>query len=77
MRNAIEHAVAGDTSRLGRLLAPFGIRYVVTVEHLAPAPAVTPTVPISAGVVRALGTQLDLERVEGINEAVTVYRNNS
>jgi hypothetical protein len=77
LRDALRTAVAGDTSRLGQMLAPFGFRYVVVVDHLAPTATVPPAVALPATVNRSLGAQLDLERVEGVNDAVAIYRNNS
>ena len=35
--DTVELGLSGSTSRLGRLLAPFGIRYVVVVEESAPS----------------------------------------
>jgi GT2 family glycosyltransferase len=77
VRDAVERAVAGDTTRLGRLLAVFGVRYVVLADHLVPAPYAGEARPVPAALVRTLDAQLDLERVVSVNEAVTVFRNNS
>jgi hypothetical protein len=68
-------AVSGNTSRLGRLLAPFAIRYVVVVEDRAPG--ASEGVPVPDSLLRGLGSQLDLEPVAGFDESLTVYRNAS
>lgn len=77
VREAIARAASGDTNRLGQLLAVFGIRYVVVADHLVPAPLRGEVRPVPPVIGRTFGAQLDLERVESVNEAVTVYRNNS
>ncbi len=66
--DAVRLARSGDTVRLGRLLAPYGIRYVVLVKSLAPdspgfrsAVAGTPSAVLQS----ALGRQLDLQLVPG------------
>ena len=77
VRDAIARAASGDTNRLGQLLAVLGIRYVVVADHLVPAPLRGEVRPVPPVIGRTFGAQLDLERVESVNEAVTVYRNNS
>jgi GT2 family glycosyltransferase len=75
VRDAVTAAVDGDTSGLGRLLAPFSVRYIVVVEAQAPGDrAVHPAPPT---LLRALGSQLDLEPVLGVDPALTIYRNTS
>lgn len=75
VRDALGVAADGDTNRLGQLLAVFGVRYVVLVDHLAPAPIDSEVRPVSPALRRTFDAQLDLERVESVNEAVTIYRN--
>jgi GT2 family glycosyltransferase len=70
---AVDAAVGGNTSRLGRLLAPYAIRYVVVVEGRSPGGGIERPIPESLP--RALGAQLDLEPVQGISAEITVYRN--
>jgi GT2 family glycosyltransferase len=70
---ALDTAVGGNTSRLGRLLAPYAIRYVVIVEGAAPGAGIDHPVP--ASLPRALGAQLDLEPVQGVSDEISVYRN--
>jgi GT2 family glycosyltransferase len=75
VRDALTRAAVGDTNRLGQLLAVFGVRFVVVADHLAPAPLAGEIRPVDDQVRRTFEAQLDLERVESVNEAVTVYRN--
>jgi GT2 family glycosyltransferase len=70
---ALGAAVDGSTSRVGRLLAPYAIRYVVLVEGTSPGAGIDHPVPESLP--RSLGAQLDLEPVQGMSAEITVYRN--
>jgi hypothetical protein len=70
----LDLARAGETVRLGRLLAPYGIDLVVVVNQLAPAPYEGPTVDPGRGIVGSLAQQLDLERVPGVPNLI-VFRN--
>jgi GT2 family glycosyltransferase len=72
--DALESAEQRETSRLGRLLGPMGIRYVVVPMQAAPVPYDDQPLPIPEAVVDALGEQLDLEEVE-VNPGLIVYRN--
>lgn len=72
----LDLARSGETVRLGRLLAPYGIGLVIIIDQLAPAPYDGPVVGPGAGVAQALGQQLDLERVPGVPN-LTVFRNHS
>ncbi len=72
----LDLARRGETVRLGRLLAPYGISTVVVVDQLAPAPYEGPTIDPGPGVTRSLGQQLDLERVPGVPNLI-VFRNAS
>ena len=71
---AVELGLDGETGRLGRLLAPFGIQYVVAVSQGTPS--------FSSGVVRelpdrplqALSSQLDLRPVAA-DPSVLVFEN--
>jgi len=71
---ALRSARAGDTTRLGRALGLYGIRYVVVVERAAPAPFADEVVAPAPWLAVALGDQLDLQQVEA-NAAVQLYRN--
>jgi hypothetical protein len=73
----LEAILDGDTSRAGRLLGGLGVRYVVAVERLAPAPFsdVDDARPPPAALVETLDTQLDLRRLAGVNSALRIYEN--
>lgn len=72
--SALDVALDGGTSRLGRLLGTMGVRYVVVVEQLAPAPFGGVSAPAPPALLAALAEQLDLEEVE-VNPELVVYRN--
>jgi len=76
IEDAIALAADGQTSRLGRLLAPMAIRYVVVPTASAPRPLGGVERPAPAPVVETLGDQLDLAAVP-VNPAYTVYRNDA
>jgi len=73
----IDRALSGATSRLGRDLGGLGIRYIVMIERLQPAPfsSESEAVAIPPQLVEALSGQLDLARVEGTNSAIRVFEN--
>jgi hypothetical protein len=72
----LDLARGGQTVRLGRLLAPYGVDLVVVLDRLAPAPYGGPTVDPGVGVLRSLTQQLDLKREPGVPNLV-VFRNDS
>ncbi|MGQ0832145.1 MAG: glycosyltransferase [Microthrixaceae bacterium] len=72
--DALELARGGQTARLGRLLAPMGIRYVVVPQRLAPAPFAKDPLPAPAGVTATLDAQLDLAPLDA-PAGLTVFRN--
>jgi len=74
LADAVELARSGQTARLGRLLAPMGVRYVVVPEQVAPAPFATEALPIPGGLSATLAAQLDLEPID-VPAGLTVYRN--
>lgn len=74
--DALRSAERGETSRLGALLGPMGVRYVVVPQQRAPVPFDDEPLPIARSLVDALAEQLDLEAVE-VNPAVVVYRNDA
>ena len=63
--------------RAGRLLGGLGVRYVVAVERLAPAPFsdIDNARPLPAALVETLDIQLDLRRLAGVNSALRIYEN--
>ncbi len=74
LADAVDLADARHTNRLGQLLAPMGIRYVVVPERSAPAANETPRRPPPGSLTALLASQLDLEQVD-TDDALTVYRN--
>jgi hypothetical protein len=72
--DAIDLARGGQTARLGRLLAPMGVRYVVLPERLAPAPFGTEHRPAPRGFKATLDAQLDLQPLD-VPAGLAVYRN--
>jgi hypothetical protein len=72
--DVVDLARTGQTARLGRLLAPMGVRYVVLAERLAPAPFVTDALPAPRGFKATLDAQLDLEPLD-VPAGLSVYRN--
>ncbi len=73
LRDVLEIAADGGTSRLGALLAPMGVRYVVVPLGIAPAPYTKdPRRPEQ--LLNMLEGQLDLSSVD-VNVGVVVYRN--
>ena len=73
----IERIEEGQTARGGRLLAGLGVRYVVLLHRLAPAPfiGVDDARPVPPALASAMRDQLDLELVEGTNSAVDMFVN--
>ncbi|MFM7067833.1 MAG: hypothetical protein ACKOYM_00075, partial [Actinomycetes bacterium] len=74
LRAAVDAALNGGTDRLGQLLAPMGVRYVVVVDRPAPEPFAEREVPLPSGALAALREQLDLLEVP-TNPAVALFRN--
>lgn len=72
--DALHAAGSRQTNRLGRLLAPMGIQYVIVVDQLAPAPFSDEKRPVPPHLTNTLNEQLDLEAIE-VNPALDVYRN--
>jgi GT2 family glycosyltransferase len=85
---ALRLAAGGQTSKLGRVLAPMGVQYVAVPRALAPASAVERTDGGTAGpgpaalapagavdeLIEAFDGQLDLEQV-AVDDALALYRN--
>jgi hypothetical protein len=72
--DALDLARDGETARLGRLLAPMAIRYIVVTERLAPDPFSDVEIPAPAGLTATLAGQLDLEPLD-VPAGLTVFRN--
>ena len=77
VESVISEINEGRTARGGRLLAGLGVRYVVLLHRLAPAPFVGADAarPVPANLGQAMHDQLDLELVEGTNSAVDMFVN--
>ena len=77
VQDVIRQVLDGWTARVGRQLAGLGVRYVLLLERLAPAPfsAADDAIPIPAAVIDGFGDQLDLQRIEGTNSALHLYIN--
>ncbi len=71
---ALVIARSGDTSRLGHLLAPVGIRYVAVIGRLAPGHG--PRTPVDPALDDALRHQLDLS-VSRVDDGGIVYANDA
>ena len=74
LRGSIDLALDRRTNRLGRLLAPMGVRYLVMVDQGAPEPFGGVRHPVPSWLVESLAEQLDLGEID-VNPALTVYRN--
>ncbi len=74
LEDALGLAVDGETERLGRLLAPMAVRYVVIPTASAPRPLGGVQRPAPEVVLDALADQLDLAALP-VNPAYVVYRN--
>ncbi|MGE0306744.1 MAG: glycosyltransferase [Acidimicrobiia bacterium] len=76
VKEALNLAGAGDTVRLGRLLGPSGVRYVIVARRGGPALSGAEEHPVPASLADVLAAQLDLRRVD-IDDALVVYENTS
>lgn len=74
LRDAVVAAQDRRTNRLGRLLGPMGVRYLVVQRQLAPGTDAGEQGRGVVPVLDALEQQLDLEQVP-VAEGITVYRN--
>ncbi len=74
IEDALALADAGQTSRLGRLLAPMSVRYIVLPRAAAPKPLGGLQRPIPQRILDTLADQLDLAEVP-VNPSYVVYRN--
>ncbi len=76
LAEALRTATNRETNRLGDLLGPMGIRYIVVPERLAPQPFADEEFPLDPPVRDALSSQLDLVQIN-VNPAVTLYENDA
>jgi GT2 family glycosyltransferase len=73
---ALRLAADGRSERLGRLLGPLGIRYLVLAERSAPARSETAVRLAPEGVAATLNQQLDLRRID-VDPALGIYENDA
>lgn len=73
LAKAVRLADQRRTNRLGHLLAPMGVRYIVVTERLAPS-SDRGAVPVPARLTAALDQQLDLRQIP-VRDGITVYEN--
>ncbi|MCB1029372.1 MAG: glycosyltransferase, partial [Microthrixaceae bacterium] len=78
LEEALEDAVAGKTTRLGRLLGPMGVKFVVVARSGAPLAYDTGKAVVEppASTVNALDEQLDLARLS-VSESLFIYDNSA
>ncbi len=72
--DALGLASDAQTARLGRLLGPMGVRYIVVPLHRAPQAEPTPRHEPPPALLTALASQLDLREVD-LDDALVVYEN--
>ncbi len=72
--DAIKIALNGRTTRLGHLLGPMGVRYVVIPRRVAPKAAGRPLLTPSRDVAGALAEQVDFRQLDATND-LSVFEN--
>ena len=74
VENALHAVISRETVRGGRLLAPLAVRYVVVPQIDGGESTVDNPLPLPAGLLAALSTQLDFRRVYQASDLV-IYEN--
>ncbi|HVF73740.1 MAG TPA: glycosyltransferase family 2 protein [Acidimicrobiales bacterium] len=74
--DALDLALDGDTTKVGHLLAPTAVRYVVVPSKASPVDRRTRDLPPAPGLVAALDAQVDLRQMES-DESIRLYENAS
>jgi hypothetical protein len=74
LAEALADGMSGRTARLGRLMVPMGVRYLVVLEKATPSFDDGLDRPVGADVEAALASQLDLRRVAA-DPGALVYEN--
>ncbi|HEX2850146.1 MAG TPA: glycosyltransferase family 2 protein [Acidimicrobiales bacterium] len=74
LADAVGLARRGETSKLGHLLAPLGVRYVAVPTSPAPARDRAGALDVPADLTDALGAQIDLRKIDS-DPALVVYEN--
>ncbi len=72
--SSVELAAQRETSRLGRLLGPMSIRYIVVPQSTGPSYTKAPAHLAPAALLATLASQLDLRQVE-VDSSLVVYEN--
>ena len=75
LTDTIAAGLDGRTSRLGRELSRFGVRYIVVMDQQAPIPEPSRGELVSDIRAAGLNAQLDLVRTGVVNPAVVIYQN--
>ena len=76
LARALQTAADGGTARLGALLSPMAVRYVVVPLAPAPDPYARSSAFVPADLLSVLDAQLDLASIT-VNPGVRVYRNSA
>lgn len=76
LARALQTAAEGGTARLGALLSPMAIRYVVVPVAPAPDPYARSRAAVPTDLLSVLDAQLDLASIT-VNPGVRVYRNSA
>lgn len=76
LARALQTASNGGTARLGALLSPMAVRYVVVTVAPAPDPYARSRASVPADLLSVLDAQLDLASIT-VNPGVRVYRNSA
>ncbi len=72
--DALGLATSGESARLGRMLAPMSVRYIVVPLRAGPQASGAPAYPPPSALLNTLAGQLDL-RQKDIDDALVVYEN--
>lgn len=73
LAKAVRAAMDGQTSRLGRLLGPLGVKYVIIVDRSNPVPYARAQAPMHRSAVTAMLSQVDLTSID-VNPAMVMFR---
>ena len=76
MIDALDQIAAGSTQRVGRLLAPLGIRYLIVPEFDDVVSTTTDPLELPTGLVDAMDQQLDIVSIQGV-PTVELFENTS
>lgn len=74
LENALSHLMSGDTPRIGRLIAPLGVRYLVIPRIDGARSTRSEPMAVPDGLVDALRVQLDLRR-QYESDDLLIYEN--